>query len=209
MGTITMRVLLLHVSCALIAALSSAAPAPNGMNVSVYNYVGKTLQIREVDPDSGKYGKTLCGGAPILNGSHCTGIANDWIAVETGGGYDAGDPFSTWWGDDSWKTAVAQYDLIQGKSNYITYVAHKGEQVALSEPFDDCPWQTAAVPCKTNSECTNWLVSHKCAKEYGNCPGEPGVSEWCQWCKSNGFCKLQPPKTSGSGNTTVCGCYRL
>ena len=80
------------------------------MNVSVHNLVGKTIQIRAVDPTTGKYGVTLCGGAPLTNGTSCTGIAQvghgectrrrltviirqDWIAVETGGGYDAGDPF--------------------------------------------------------------------------------------------------------------------
>merc|ERR1712086_546071 len=99
--------------------------APPVMNVSVHNLVGKTIQIRAVDPTTGKYGVTLCGRAPLTNGTSCTGIAQDWIAVETGGGYDAGDPFDQWWGDDTWRTAVASYELVQGKGSYIQYEAKK------------------------------------------------------------------------------------
>merc|ERR1711871_1484819 len=87
------------------------------------NNIGKTLQIRKVV--NGKYGITLCGGAPITNGNSCTGIQDDWIAVATDGSYDAGDIFSVWWGDSSWRTAVASYILEQGANNYIVYNASK------------------------------------------------------------------------------------
>merc|ERR1711918_67306 len=89
------------------APLAMNATGPLAMDVTVTNQVGKTIQIRAVDPNTHVYGVTLCGGAPLENGQSCSGIAQDWIAVATDGSYDAGDPFDVWWGDGSYVTAHA------------------------------------------------------------------------------------------------------
>merc|ERR1712010_43469 len=91
------------------------------MNVTVINNVGKPMQIREVV--QGKKGGTIC--ALPNKGQTCTNIKSDWIASATDGTWDSGDIFSQWWGDDTWKTAVAKYDLEQGTGSYVKYIQVK------------------------------------------------------------------------------------
>lgn len=82
--------------------------------------------------------------------------------------------------------------------------------VDLSRHFVDkgdnttCPWETANIPCKTDTDCTAWLTGHDC----GNISSCGPLSEWCQWCKGNGFCHVKPPSLHGGGkNGPICGCY--
>merc|ERR1711998_466339 len=114
--------LALAAACVLfLAAQGAPVDSPLAMNVTVTNLAGVDLQIRAVDPNTGTHGVTICGGGPLANGTSCTGIAEDWIAAATGGSWDAGDPFDVWWGDESWRTAVAHYNLVQAANNYIQY----------------------------------------------------------------------------------------
>merc|ERR1711934_8680 len=124
---------------ALVACVVYSAPvsesvssmAPMAMNVSVVNNVVREgsvvpLQIREVD--QGKKKGTICVIAKL--GDTCTGINKDWVASATDGSWDAGDIFSEWWGDPSWNTAVATYNLTQGtpakpSDSYINYAQIK------------------------------------------------------------------------------------
>merc|ERR1711907_59944 len=93
-----------------------------GMSVVLVNQVGCTVNLRSVDPQSGKYGPAFC---TMTNGSNCT-ATQDFIAVvaDGTGRYDAGDPFDAWWGDDSWRTAHETLVLKQdpSKPTYIDYV---------------------------------------------------------------------------------------
>lgn len=58
----------------------------------------------------------------MKNGSSCT-THDDFIAVADDGSWDAGDPFDLWWGDDSWRTANENLELVPGKkAGYIAYV---------------------------------------------------------------------------------------
>ena len=67
-----------------------------------------------------------------------------------------------------------------------------------------CPWETANIPCKNDTDCTAWLTGHDC----GNISSCGPLSEWCQWCKGNGFCHVKPPSWHGGGkNGPICGCY--
>jgi len=66
-----------------------------------------------------RYGPAFC---TMKNGSSCT-THTDFIAVAADGTWDAGDPFDAWWGDDSWRTANEDLDLVPGKTaGYVAYV---------------------------------------------------------------------------------------
>eukprot|EP00657_Telonema_sp_P-1_P006272 TRINITY_DN2455_c0_g1_i1.p1 TRINITY_DN2455_c0_g1~~TRINITY_DN2455_c0_g1_i1.p1 ORF type:complete len:254 (+),score=58.00 TRINITY_DN2455_c0_g1_i1:103-864(+) len=99
-----------------------SARASNGMNVTTINLVGCNVNLRSVDPVSGKYGPSFC---TMTNGSSCV-TTQDFIAVvaDGSGRYDAGDPFDLWWGDDSWKDAQMTLELRQDVKNpeYLDYV---------------------------------------------------------------------------------------
>merc|ERR1711934_931415 len=101
------------------------------MSVTTVNNLGCAVNLRAVDPVSGKYGAAFCTMA--TNGSTCT-ATQDFIAVvaDGTGRYDAGDPFDAWWGDDSWRSAHETLELQQSaKPDYIEYVkkAHLDSEI--------------------------------------------------------------------------------
>ena len=114
--------LLAYLVATLFAPGSSAPVALDSMSVVLVNQVGCTVNLRSVDPQSGKYGPAFCS---MTNGQNCT-ATQDFIAVvaDGSGRYDAGDPFDAWWGDDSWRNARETLVLKQdpSKPSYIDYV---------------------------------------------------------------------------------------
>merc|ERR1712205_239349 len=180
MGTSLMR--LVFVALALFVLAVSALPAPSSvvaskMNVTVINKVGKPLQIRVVDPKTGKKGGTIC--AMPNQGDTCTGINQDWVASATDGSWDAGDLFDQWWGDDSWDQAVATYTLTQGTGDYIQYKQTKAGLLGATEVVQAASKMNVTVINKVGKPLQIRVVDPKTGKKGGTICAMPNQGDTC------------------------------